>query len=221
MSVFWPTKVSCSTVHLRNSHAQFKFSASARGRGWGTFTKYTCVTFRRGLEGSPIVFFYYGEELYIDILIRKREQAWLNYPQQQQIQSVPMESVICALRVRFSARERKGGGELAVKLKYTCNTFSRTVIKRWRLGICPGYYERFPQLLSKENIRKIEPQEIPSCLIPRLLDVFTQQLEILATTLSEGNSKTSSSTLAFFYYTTINHFTERLDILIHDREYAL
>ena len=122
MSVFWPTKVSCSTVHLRNSHAQFKFSASARGRGWGTFRKYTCVTFRRGLEGSPIVFFYYGEELYIDILIRKREQAWLNYPQQQQIQSVPMESVICALRVRFSARERKGGGELAVKLKYTCNT---------------------------------------------------------------------------------------------------
>ena len=132
-----------------------------------------------------------------------------------------MESAICALRFRFSVRERKGGGELAVKLKYTCNTFSRAVIKRWGPGISPGYYERFPQLLSKENIRKIEPQEIPSCLIPRLLDVFTQQLEILATTLSEGNSKTSSSTLAFFYYNTRNHFTERLDILIHDREYAL
>ena len=168
MSVFWPTKESCSTVHLRNSHAQFKFSASARGRVWGTFRKYTCVTFRRGLEGSPIVFFYYGEELYIDILIRKREQAWLNYPQQQQIQSVPMESVICALRVRFSARERKGGEELAVKLKYTCNTSrSRAVIKRRGPGISPDYYECFPQLLSEENRRKIEPKEIPSCLIPR------------------------------------------------------
>ena len=211
MSIVWPTKESCSTGHLPNSHAQLKFSASARRRGWGTFTKYTCVTFRRGLEGSPIVFFYYGEELYIDILIRKREQAWLNYPQQQQIQSVPMESVICALRVRFSARERKGGEELAVKLKYTCNTSrSRAVIKRRGPGISPDYYECFPQLLSEENRRKIEPKEIPSCLIPRLLVVFTQQLEILVTTLSEGDSKTSNGTLAFFYYTTINRFKGRL-----------
>ena len=30
----------------------------------------------------------------------------------------------------------------------------------------------FPQLLSKENIRKIEPKEIPSCLIPCLLVVL-------------------------------------------------
>ena len=29
-----------------------------------------------------------------------------------------------------------------------------------------------------------EPKEIPSCLIPRLLVVFTQQLEILVTPLS-------------------------------------
>ena len=118
-----------------------------------------------------------------------------------------MESVICALRLRFSARERKGGGELTVKLKYTCNTFSRAVIKRWGPGISPGYYECFPQLISKENIRKIEPKEIPSCLIPRLLVVFTRQLEILVTTLSEDNSKTSNGTLAFFYYYYYNNYT--------------
>ena len=122
-----------------------------------------------------------------------------------------MESAICARRYRFSARERKGGGELAVKLKYTCNTSrSRAVIKRRGPGISPGYYECFPQLISKENIRKIEPKEIPSCLIPRQLVVFTQQLEILVTILSEGNSKTSNGTLAFFYYTTINRFKGRL-----------
>ena len=34
-----------------------------------------------------------------------------------------------------------------------------------------------------ENRRKIEPKEIPSHLIPRLLVVFTRQLEILVTTL--------------------------------------
>ena len=32
----------------------------------------------------------------------------------------------------------------------------------------------------------MEPKEIPSCLIPRLLVVFTQQLEILVTPLSLG-----------------------------------
>ena len=55
----------------------------------------------------------------------------------------------------------------------TGNTF-RAVIK-W------GYYEHGPQLLSKENKRKIEPNETPSCLIPCLLVVFTLQLEILVT----------------------------------------
>ena len=34
-----------------------------------------------------------------------------------------------------------------------------------------------------ENRRKIEPKEIPSRLIPRLLVVFTRQLEILVSTL--------------------------------------
>ena len=35
--------------------------------------------------------------------------------------------------------------------------------------------------------RKIEPKEIPSCFIPRLLVVFTQQLEILVTSLWKGS----------------------------------
>ena len=50
-------------------------------------------------------------------------------------------------------------------------------------GFSPGYYECGPRLLLPQNRRKIEPKEIPSCLIPRLLAVFTRQLEILVTTL--------------------------------------
>ena len=59
----------------------------------------------------------------------------------------------------------------------------KAVIKRQGPGIFPTYFERDPQLLSKENRRKLEPKEILSCSIPRLLVVFTQQLEILVTTL--------------------------------------
>ena len=55
----------------------------------------------------------------------------------------------------------------------------KAVSNRWGLGISPGYYERGPWLLSKENKRKIEPKENPSGLIPHLLVVFTLQLEIL------------------------------------------
>ena len=61
--------------------------------------------------------------------------------------------------------------------------FSRAVIERRGPEISPGYYEHGPQLLSKENKRKIEPKETPRCLIPHLLVVFTLQLEILVTTL--------------------------------------
>ena len=50
-------------------------------------------------------------------------------------------------------------------------------------GIFPTYYEYGPQLLSLEDRRKIEPKEIPSCLIRYLLVVSTWQLEILVTTL--------------------------------------
>ena len=39
-------------------------------------------------------------------------------------------------------------------------------------NVAPGYFHR-----------KIEPKEIPSCLILHLLDIFTHQLEILVATL--------------------------------------
>ena len=64
------------------------------------------------------------------------------------------------------------------------------VIKSRGPGISPGYYECGPRLLLLENRRKIEPKEIPCCLIPRLLIVFTWQLEILVTTLGIFSSKT-------------------------------
>ena len=47
------------------------------------------------------------------------------------------------------------------------------VIKRQGLGIFPAYFEHGPRLLSKENRRKIEAKEIPSCLILCLLAAFT------------------------------------------------
>ena len=61
--------------------------------------------------------------------------------------------------------------------------YTRAVIKSWGPGISPGYYECCPRLLLMENKGKLEPTETPRCLIPRLLVVFTQQLEILTTTL--------------------------------------
>ena len=59
----------------------------------------------------------------------------------------------------------------------------RVVIKRQGPGISLGYYESGPWLLSQESRRKIQPKEIPSCLIPHLFVVFTRQLEILVTSL--------------------------------------
>ena len=48
----------------------------------------------------------------------------------------------------------------------------------------PGYYECGPRLSLMENKGKLKPKETPRCLIPRLLVVFTHQLEILTTTLT-------------------------------------
>ena len=48
-------------------------------------------------------------------------------------------------------------------------------------GFSPAIMNMPPQLLAKENRRKIEPKEILSSFIPRLLVVFTRQLEILVT----------------------------------------
>ena len=56
-----------------------------------------------------------------------------------------------------------------------------SLIKSRGLGISLSHYKHGPWLLSLENRRKIEPREIPSCLIPHLLVVFTWQLEILVT----------------------------------------
>ena len=65
-------------------------------------------------------------------------------------------------------------------MKYqTTSLYSRVVIKSRGPGI-------LPRLLLLENGRKIEPKEIPSHLIPRLLVVFTRQLEILVTTLLQS-----------------------------------
>ena len=60
---------------------------------------------------------------------------------------------------------------------------TRAVIKSRGLGISTSYSECGPRLLSKENKRKIEPKETPSCLIPHLLLAFTRQLEIFVTSL--------------------------------------
>ena len=46
-------------------------------------------------------------------------------------------------------------------------------------GLSPDYYEFSPRLLLLENRRKMEPKEIPSCLIPYILVVFTEQPRIL------------------------------------------
>ena len=69
--------------------------------------------------------------------------------------------------------------KIMIFFSVTCTPcICRAVIKRWGLGFFPSYCKCGPQLLSKENKRKIEPKEIPRCLIPRLLVVFTRQLEI-------------------------------------------
>ena len=167
MSIVWPTKVSCSTAHLRNSHTQIQIQRQREGAG--DFYKIHLCDFQRRTWRISYCFLFPWRRV-IHRYFDPEKGVSITYPQQQQIQPVPMESAICAHRFKFSARERKGGRELVVKLKYTCNTSrSRAVIKRRGPGISPGYYECFPQLISKENRRKIEPKEIPSCLIPRLL----------------------------------------------------
>ena len=60
----------------------------------------------------------------------------------------------------------------------------RAVINRWGQRISSGFYECGPQLISQvENRRNIVPKEIPSCFIPHLIVVFTQQLKMLVTSL--------------------------------------
>ena len=54
-------------------------------------------------------------------------------------------------------------------------------------GISRGYYECGPRLLHRK-IEKVKPKEIPRHLIPRLLVVFTQQLEILLFILTNATN---------------------------------
>ena len=85
----------------------------------------------------------------------------------------------------------------------------RVVIKNWGSGIFPGYWESGPRLLLLENRRKIEPKEIPSRLIPRLLVVFTRQLEILVTSLNRApwTNKTSLAYLNRIEVINFSNFT--------------
>ena len=48
------------------------------------------------------------------------------------------------------------------------------------MNVAPGYFHR--------KIEKIKPKEIPRHLIPRLLDVFTQQLAILLFILTNATN---------------------------------
>ena len=65
----------------------------------------------------------------------------------------------------------------------TCLLLNRTVIKRREPGISPGYYECDPRLfLNRTNIH-VALKEIASSFIPRLLVVFTRQVQILVISL--------------------------------------
>ena len=80
-------------------------------------------------------------------------------------------------------------------------------LRRGDWGLPAGYYERGPWLVAQENRRKIEPKEIPSCLISCLLVVFIRQLEILLTSLDINN---------FIYLTTIIKQLLRLTFFSED-----
>ena len=61
----------------------------------------------------------------------------------------------------------------------------RAVIKRWRPGFPPPTTKVGAGYFHRKIEKKIEPKEIPSSLIPRLVVVSSWQLEILVTTLGE------------------------------------
>ena len=58
--------------------------------------------------------------------------------------------------------------------------YYRVVIKRRGRGFPPAIKNVAPAYFHRKIEKKIEPKEIPSCLIPRLLVVFTWQLEKLS-----------------------------------------
>ena len=102
-------------------------------------------------------------------------------------ESVPKFGTLFLIQLKILKRScfRKKINELLLNFLRSEDDYVevRAVIKSRGPGISPSYYECGPQLHLLENRRKIEPNEIPCCLIPHLLVVFTWQLEILVTTL--------------------------------------
>ena len=68
------------------------------------------------------------------------------------------------------------------------------------MNVVPGYFHR---IIIEE---KIEPKEILSCLIPRLLVVFTWQLEIFKTALDMLKRVSNIVELWFIKFVSLNIF---------------
>ena len=66
-------------------------------------------------------------------------------------------------------------------------TVPRLSLRAGGRGFSPATKRVAPGYFYWKIEEKIEPKEIPSRLIPRLLVVFTRQLEILVTTLQYYN----------------------------------
>ena len=67
-------------------------------------------------------------------------------------------------------------------MRKTCGLI-RVVTKGWGPGISPGYHEHDPSYFHVGNKTKMEPKELPSQSIHRLLTAYTGQLEIFVTAL--------------------------------------
>ena len=84
-------------------------------------------------------------------------------------------------------RKRYNGSPIQKSLFFTNPTQALVICcieGRTGLSVRGGVGD-FPRLLFKGKRRKIEPKEIRSRLMPRLLVVFTWQLEILVTNLEK------------------------------------
>ena len=61
-----------------------------------------------------------------------------------------------------------------------------------KAGTSPSYDECDSWLFSQENRGKVEPKEIPGCLLPCLFVIFIWQLDILVTALIKSNMQRKS-----------------------------